>query len=80
MRDDEGYTSTWFDEEHVIYEDAAYNYNFVHPASETPGDLYFTVESFYQIYIPYDCWDPDQSGVPLTYILVTNTRTQESWY
>jgi len=41
--------------------------------------LYFTVESFYQAYIPEDCMDPNSYGIPLTVFTVQNMRTEESW-
>jgi hypothetical protein len=68
LRDDEGYTRTWFDEEAVSYEDKTYYYYVDAPVEDSY--LYFTVESFFQMYIPYDCWDTSSSGVPLTYIIV----------
>lgn len=67
MRDADGYTSTWFDEEAVVLEDAEYYYSFTAPIDDT--DLYFTVESFFQAYIPWwDCWDPRGDGLNLVYI------------
>lgn len=49
-------------------------------SSNDDSYLYFTTESFYQAYIPIDCMDPDSVGIPLTYIYVTNMRTNENWY
>jgi len=45
LRDDEGYTRTWFDEEAVSYEDQAYYYYVDAPVEDSY--LYFTVESFF---------------------------------
>lgn len=78
MRDAEGYSSTWFDEEAVVSESQEYYYKFAAPVANSY--LYFTVESFFQIYIPDGCWEPGQFGMPLVYIQVTNRRTGEQWY
>ena len=78
MRDDEGYTKTWFDEEAVSYEDKSYTYYVTAPVEDSY--LYFTAESFYQAYIPADCWDYSSAGVPLTYFVVKNQNTGEQWY
>jgi hypothetical protein len=45
LRDSEGYTATWFDEEAVTSESEEYYYNFVAPVANSY--LYFTVESFF---------------------------------
>lgn len=45
LRDDEGYTRTWFDEEAVSYEDKTYNYYVTAPVEDSY--LYFTAESFF---------------------------------
>lgn len=78
LRDAEGYSSTWFDEEAVVSESQEYYYKFTAPVANSY--LYFTVESFFQIYIPDGCWEPGQFGMPLVYIQVTNRRTGEQWY
>lgn len=38
------------------------------------------MESFYQAYIPYDCWDPSSYGFSTIYFVVVNDRTSERWY
>jgi hypothetical protein len=49
---------------------------------DTPDDayIYFTVESFYQQYIPEGCFDPSANGWPLVYMKVTNMRSNEMSY
>ena len=70
LRDAEGYTSTWFDQEAVTSNNEEYYYSFTAPVDNSY--LYFTVESFFQIYIPEGCWEPNNFGTPLVYIQVTN--------
>jgi hypothetical protein len=64
LRDDEGYTSTWFDEEAVSDQDATYYYTVVAPVADSY--LYFTAESFYQHTIPDDCKKPESIGKATT--------------
>ena len=45
LRDAEGYTSTWFDEEAVVSDSKEYYYKFTAPIANSY--LYFTVDSFY---------------------------------
>lgn len=53
LRDSEGYTKTWFDEEQVSKETGFYYYNLNVPTTvESGSHIYLTVESYYQDYIP----------------------------
>ena len=82
LRDSEGYTKTWFDEEQVSKESGFYYYNLALPdimASDT-SHIYLTVESYYQQYIPQDCWEGSSYGMSTIYFSVTNDRTGEGWY
>ena len=78
LRDDEGYKSIWFDEEHVSYEAQTYKYS-VTPTIEG-SSLYFTAESSYQYYTPEDtCRDPNDMNVPFVNLFVTNKNTEQQW-
>jgi hypothetical protein len=71
----------WFDEESVVKETDYYYYDIAIPSDHDMSSyLYFTVESYYQAYIPSDCWDPSSYGFPIVYFSVSNDRTGERWY
>lgn len=81
LRDSEGYNKIWFDEENVMKETDFYYYDVTIPTThDATSYLYLTVESYYQAYIPEDCWNPSSLGFPTIYFSVTNDRTGERWY
>ena len=81
MREGEGYNRLWFDQEYVSRELEQFYYYFTIPDDiQANANIYFTVESFYQQYIPIECFDPNDKGLPLVYLKVTNTRTNANSY
>lgn len=80
LRDSEGYVKTWFDEEQVSKEEGWYHYDLVVPDTiGADSHIYFTVESYYQEYIPEECWNT-WAGINAIYFDVTNLRTNENWF
>lgn len=84
LRDDEGYTKTWFDEENVVKDESiVYNYYVTLPQTiDANSDIYFTLESFYQYYISEECLNNWET--PFIWFKITNTRTlvelEKSYY
>lgn len=80
MRDSEGYTKTWFDEEQVAKETGFYYYDLTVPSTiQDNSHIYLTVESYYPAYIPDECFD-NWAAISTIYFSVRNDRTGESWY
>jgi len=61
MRDDEGYTSTYYDAEDM---DENYYYYYM-TVPENDGSLYFTAETYYQEMIPNECTTGSYVGYTL---------------
>lgn len=51
-RENEGYSDNWFDMEGDDGRDRSYFFKI----PEKNGDLYFTVDSYYQGTVPDNCW------------------------
>ena len=80
LRDSEGYTKTWFDEEQVSKDTGFYDYELTIPSTiQAESYIYLTVESYYQSYVPYECFS-NYAGISSIYFNVENRRTGESWY
>ena len=79
-RDGEGYKSVWYDhEDSTLADDALVTYSI--GSVQKDGELYFTVESYYNHMLPSACYSQSKSYVNIFYeVKINGARLDYIWY